>query len=66
MARYGIVARKVYGGWPSPALKKLSREIGRDHALAREARFMLSIHAPPVGLPPTRGANSKARLYGRS
>lgn len=36
MARYGIVARKVYGGWPTPALKRLSREIGRDHALAQE------------------------------
>jgi len=36
MARYGIVARKVYGGWSTPALKKLAREIGRDHALAQE------------------------------
>jgi 3-methyladenine DNA glycosylase AlkD len=36
MARYGIVAKKVYGGWSTPALKKLAREIGRDHALAQE------------------------------
>lgn len=36
MARYGIVAKKVYGGWSTPALKKLAREIGRDHALAQK------------------------------
>jgi 3-methyladenine DNA glycosylase AlkD len=36
MARYGIVAKKVYGGWSTPALKKLAREIGGDHALAQE------------------------------
>lgn len=36
MARYGIVAKKVYGGWPVPELKKLARGIGRDHALAQE------------------------------
>jgi 3-methyladenine DNA glycosylase AlkD len=36
MARYGIVAKKVYGGWPTPALKKLARDIGRDHSLAQE------------------------------
>ena len=36
MARYGIVAKKVYGGWSTPALKKLAREIGHDHALAQE------------------------------
>jgi len=36
MARYGIVAKKVYGGWSTPALKQLAREIGRDHALAQE------------------------------
>jgi 3-methyladenine DNA glycosylase AlkD len=36
MARFGIVAKKVYGGWSTPALKKLAREIGRDHALAQE------------------------------
>jgi len=36
MARYGIVAKKVYGGWPVPALKKLAREIGRDHVLAQK------------------------------
>ena len=36
MARYGIVAKKVYGGWSMPALKKLAREIGRHHTLAQE------------------------------
>ena len=36
MARYGIVAKKVYGGWSTPALKKLAREIGRNHALAQQ------------------------------
>jgi 3-methyladenine DNA glycosylase AlkD len=36
MARFGIVAKKVYGGWSTPALKKLAREIGRDHFLALE------------------------------
>jgi len=36
MARFGIVAKKVYGGWSVPALKKLAREVGRDHALAQE------------------------------
>ena len=36
MARFGIVAKKVFGGWSTPELKKLAREIGRDHALAQE------------------------------
>jgi 3-methyladenine DNA glycosylase AlkD len=36
MARFGIVAKKVYGGWSIPALRKLAREIGRHHALAQE------------------------------
>jgi 3-methyladenine DNA glycosylase AlkD len=36
MARFGIVAKKVYGGWTTPALKKFAREIGRDHALAQK------------------------------
>jgi 3-methyladenine DNA glycosylase AlkD len=36
MARYGIVAKRVYGGWSVPALKKLARDIGRSHALAAE------------------------------
>jgi 3-methyladenine DNA glycosylase AlkD len=36
MARYGIVAKKVYGGWSVPALKKLARGIGRHHDLAQE------------------------------
>ena len=36
MARFGIVVKKVYGGWSVPMLRKLAREIGRDHALAQE------------------------------
>ena len=36
MARYGIIAKKVYGGWSTPELKRLAREIGRDHALAQQ------------------------------
>ena len=36
MARYGIVAKQVYGGWSTPALKKLARRIGRHHTLAQE------------------------------
>jgi 3-methyladenine DNA glycosylase AlkD len=36
MARYGIVAKKVYGGWSTPELKRLARQTGRDHALAQE------------------------------
>jgi 3-methyladenine DNA glycosylase AlkD len=36
MARFGIVAKKVYGGWSIPALRKLGREIGRGHSLAQE------------------------------
>jgi len=35
MARYGITAKKVYG-LSAPALKKLAREIGKDHALAQQ------------------------------
>ena len=34
MARFGIVARKAYGV-PTLALRKLAREIGKDHALAQ-------------------------------
>lgn len=36
MARFGIVAKKVYGGWSIPALKKLARTLGRNHVLAQE------------------------------
>lgn len=36
MARFGIVTKKVYGGWRIPDLKRLAREIGRHHALAQE------------------------------
>jgi 3-methyladenine DNA glycosylase AlkD len=36
MARFGIVAKKVYGGWSTPELQKLAREIGRHHAMAQE------------------------------
>ena len=35
MARYGITAKKAYG-LSMPALKKLAREIGKDHALAQQ------------------------------
>jgi 3-methyladenine DNA glycosylase AlkD len=35
MARYGIAAKKVFG-LSTPALKKLAREIGKDHALAQQ------------------------------
>jgi 3-methyladenine DNA glycosylase AlkD len=35
MARFGIVTAKAYG-WSAPALRRLAREIGRDHALAQE------------------------------
>jgi 3-methyladenine DNA glycosylase AlkD len=31
MARFGITAAKAFG-WSTPALKKLAREIGKDHA----------------------------------
>jgi len=34
MARFGITAAKVFG-WSTPALKKLAREIGKDHDLAQ-------------------------------
>lgn len=36
MARYGIVAKKVHGGWSTPEIKKLAGKIGRDHPLALE------------------------------
>jgi len=36
MARFGIVSRKVYGGWSLPTLRRLAREVGRNHALAQE------------------------------
>jgi 3-methyladenine DNA glycosylase AlkD len=35
MARFGIVTTKAYG-WSAPALRRLARKIGRDHALAQE------------------------------
>jgi 3-methyladenine DNA glycosylase AlkD len=34
MARFGITAAKAYG-WSAPALKKIAREIGKDHDLAQ-------------------------------
>jgi len=34
MARFGITAAKAFG-WSTPALKKLAREIGKDHDLAQ-------------------------------
>lgn len=36
MARYGMTARKVLGGWSAPALKKFAREIGKNHGMARK------------------------------
>ena len=55
MARFGIVAKKVYGGWSIPDLRKLAREIGREHALAHElwasevfeARVLATLIAKP-------------------
>jgi len=35
MARFGIVAKNAYGV-SAPALKKLAKQIGRDHALAQQ------------------------------
>jgi 3-methyladenine DNA glycosylase AlkD len=35
MARYGIRAERAFGV-PGPQLKRLARELGRDHALARQ------------------------------
>ena len=35
MARFGIVVRSVYGV-SAPALKRLAKQIGRDHALAQQ------------------------------
>ncbi len=36
MARFGIRVDKAFGGIPTPALKKLGREIGKNHQLAQE------------------------------
>jgi 3-methyladenine DNA glycosylase AlkD len=36
MAHYGIVARKVLGGWSMPELRKLARDIGPAHGLAQK------------------------------
>jgi len=36
MRRFGIVAKYVYGGWPTPELKRLARQVGHDHELAQE------------------------------
>jgi len=52
MARFGITAAKAFG-WSTPALKKLAREIGKDHALAEslwstgilEARYLAGLVA---------------------
>ena len=56
MARYGIVAKKVYGGWPVPSLRNLAREVGHCHALAQElwaseiyeARILAAMTDDPV------------------
>jgi len=52
MARFGITAARAFG-WSTPALKKLAREIGKDHALAErlwstgilEARYLAGLVA---------------------
>ena len=36
MQRFGIIAKNAYGGWPTPELKRLARQIGHDHWLAQE------------------------------
>jgi len=36
MARFGIRVDKAYGGISTPALKKLGREVGKNHELAQE------------------------------
>jgi 3-methyladenine DNA glycosylase AlkD len=38
MARFGITAAKAFG-WSAPALKKLARQIGKDHDLAQRLWF---------------------------
>lgn len=58
MARFGIVAKKVYGGWSTPDLRKLARQVGRDHGLAQElwaaeffeARILATLVADPAKL----------------
>jgi 3-methyladenine DNA glycosylase AlkD len=35
MARFGVRAKKAYG-WSAPALKRLARQIGKNHVLARQ------------------------------
>ncbi len=55
MARFGIVSKKVYGV-PMPALRRLARETGKDHQLARrlwasrvlDARLLASLVADPA------------------
>jgi len=52
MARFGITAAKAYG-WSVPALRRLAREIGKDHTLAQrlwstgilEARYLAGLVA---------------------
>jgi 3-methyladenine DNA glycosylase AlkD len=36
MARFGITVDRAFGGVSTPVLKKLGRQIGRDHRLAQE------------------------------
>jgi 3-methyladenine DNA glycosylase AlkD len=60
MARYGITARKVLGGWSTPALKKFAREIGKNHGMAKklwttailEARLLAGLIAEKEKLTP--------------
>ncbi len=55
MARYGIRTERAYGGTSVPALRKMARELGQDHALAqalwdtgvREARLLATMVDDP-------------------
>jgi 3-methyladenine DNA glycosylase AlkD len=58
MARSGITAAKVFG-WPTPALKKLAQEIGKDHDFA--LRLWDQTHPARAGSPRTRCGNFAAR-----
>ena len=61
MARYGIVAKKVYGV-SMTTMKSLAKELGRDHALSQalwktgwyEARMLASLVGDPACVTPTQ------------
>jgi 3-methyladenine DNA glycosylase AlkD len=60
MARFGIVAKKVHGGWSTPDLQRLARSIGRDRAMAQglwaseffEARILATMIDDPAKVTP--------------